>query len=84
SQTLCLGSTANFNVSATGTNLTYQWRIGTVNLVDGGNISGTNTSILTINPTTPLDVAPNYNVLVSGTCPVALTSAHNQFLKHCV
>ncbi|MFM1946887.1 MAG: hypothetical protein RL207_1170 [Bacteroidota bacterium] len=74
SQTLCLGSTANFNVSATGTNLTYQWRIGTVNLVDGGNISGTNTSILTINPTTPLDVAPNYNVLVSGTCPVALSS----------
>ena len=74
SQTVCLGSTANFNVSATGTNISYQWRMGTVNLVEGGNISGTSTSMLTINPTTLLDVASNYNVLVSGTCPVALSS----------
>ena len=73
-QTLCLGSTATFSVSASGSNLSYQWRKGTVNLVDGGNISGTNLSTLTIDPSTLLDVAANYNVIVSGTCPVALTS----------
>lgn len=73
-QTPCMGSSINFNVTATGTSLTYQWRIGTVNLVDGANISGATSTTLSINPTTLLDVAANYNVLVSGTCPMAIAS----------
>jgi gliding motility-associated-like protein len=66
-QASCDGSAVTFSVSATGTNLTYQWRIGDVDLVDGGNISGALTNTLTIDPATILDVATNYNVIVSGT-----------------
>jgi gliding motility-associated-like protein len=67
-QTVCVGSAVSFTVTATGTDLTYQWRIGTVDLVDGGTISGTTTNTLTIDPTSLTDVAIFYNVVVSGTC----------------
>ena len=65
-QTACIGGSASFVVSATGNALTYQWRKGNVNLVNGGNISGVTTPTLTINPVTALDAATNYNVIVSG------------------
>ena len=67
-QTVCSGSSASFNVTATGTTLTYQWRKGIVNMIDGGNISGATTATLTINPATITDAALNYNVIVSGSC----------------
>jgi gliding motility-associated-like protein len=73
-QTVCLGDEASFTVVATGTNLTYQWRIGNVDLVDGGSISGATTATLTIDPTVLLDEALNYNVVVSGACPTSVTS----------
>ncbi len=63
---VCEGNSAIFTVSATGTNLTYQWRKGNVNLINGGNISGVNTNTLTINPTSVFDAFANYNVVVSG------------------
>jgi len=65
-QTACSGSSVSFTVTATGADLAYQWRIGNVNLADGGNISGANTATLTINPASIADVASNYNVIVSG------------------
>jgi len=61
-------SAVSFSVVATGTALTYQWRKGTVNLTNTGNISGVTSSTLTINPTSVSDTAFNYNVLISGTC----------------
>jgi len=73
-QSACNGDSVSFTVSATGTGLTYQWRIGTTNLVDGGNISGATTATLTINPATILDVASNYNVVVTGTFAPSETS----------
>ena len=73
-QTVCLGAAATMSVAATGTGLSYQWRKGNVNLIDGANISGSNTAILSINPTTLADAATNYNVVVSGLCPNAQTS----------
>lgn len=73
-QTVCAGDPASFTVVATGSSLTYQWRKGTVNLVDGGNISGATTATLTINPTLVSDAASNYNVVVSGACPSTATS----------
>ena len=76
SQTLCTGNAAGFSVTATGTGVTYQWRKGTLNLVNGGNISGATSSVLTINPATSTDVSSSYNVIVSGTCSPNDTSVN--------
>jgi hypothetical protein len=73
-QTVCIGSSASFSMTAIGTGLTYQWRKGTVNLINGGNISGANSAELTINPVSNSDVANNYNVVVSGECQTSKTS----------
>ncbi len=67
-ETVCSGTAANFTVVATGTNLVYQWRDGSTNLANAGNISGATSSSLTINPSTAADASSNYNVIVSGTC----------------
>jgi len=73
-QIVCVGDAASFTVVASGSLLTYQWRKGTVDLLDGGNISGATTATLSINPVTVPDAASNYNVVVSGECPIAATS----------
>lgn len=73
-QVVCPSGSATFSVVATGTNLTYQWRKGLVNLVDGGNISGATTDTLVINPVGLTDYAPNYNVVVTGLCLPAVMS----------
>jgi hypothetical protein len=66
-QIACVGSSASFLVTATGTNLTYQWRKGISNLTNGGNISGATSNTLMINPAGTSDGAVNYNVVVTGT-----------------
>jgi len=73
-QTSCAGSSASFSVASTGTGLTYQWRRGTINLINGGNISGATSATLTINPVNISDTASNYNVVVNGTCSSTTTS----------
>ncbi len=60
-QSLCTGSNAVFSVTATGTNLSYQWRKG------GVNITGATNASLTLNGVTTAD-AGNYEVVVTGTC----------------
>ncbi|MEO8428974.1 MAG: LamG-like jellyroll fold domain-containing protein, partial [Verrucomicrobiota bacterium] len=42
------GGTAKLSVTATGANLTYQWRKNGKNLPNGGNVSGATSSTLTI------------------------------------
>jgi len=76
SQIACPSGSANFNVTATGTGLTYQWRKGTVNLTNSGNISGVTSASLTINPASVSDTASNYNVVISGTCSPNTTSTN--------
>jgi len=73
-QTACIGSSVTFTVAASGTGLTYQWRKGLVNLLNGGNISGATTASLIINPVALTDAALNYNVVVSGSCLPNATS----------
>ncbi|MBL7936149.1 MAG: DUF3494 domain-containing protein, partial [Bacteroidia bacterium] len=65
-QIVCRGSSAVFSVEVTGTGLTYQWRKGLVNLIDGGNISGATTATLTINPANVANAGVNYNVVISS------------------
>lgn len=61
-QTACLGGTASFSVSASGSGtLTYQWK------KNGVNITGATASSLTIDPVTATD-AGNYTVAVSSAC----------------
>jgi len=67
-QTACVGDSISFSISASGSGLTYQWRKGNVNLINGGNISGATTAILTINPVSILDASANYNVVIIGAC----------------
>ncbi len=69
-----IGSSASFSVIATGTDLTYQWRIGTSDLSDGGNISGATSATLIINPVNIYDYATDYNVVITGTCAPITTS----------
>ncbi|MCK9220406.1 MAG: ice-binding family protein, partial [Bacteroidales bacterium] len=74
SQTACSGSSVSLSITASGTSLTYQWRKGTVNLIDAGNISGANSATLTFNPVNISDAALNYNVTVVGPSTPAFTS----------
>jgi hypothetical protein len=54
-------------VTATGTNLTYQWR------KDGANIPGATSAVYSI-PAASLDQAGNYDVVITGLCDPAATS----------
>jgi len=49
-QTTCVGNPVSFSITVSGTGLTYQWRKGTVALINGGNISGATSSTLMISP----------------------------------
>ena len=73
-QTVCEGNSVTFSTVASGSNLTYQWRKGSTNITNGGAISGATTANLTINPTAFSDIATDYNVVISGSCPSNDTS----------
>lgn len=76
SVTLCEGSTANFSVTATGTNLAYQWQVST----DGGaNYTAapgnSQSSAYSVASITPAMSNNRYRVLINGTCTPGATSA---------
>lgn len=72
------GTTATFNVVASGNGLIYQWRRNSTNLPNGGNIAGTATDTLVLSAVTKAD-ASNYTVVISNaagsvtSAPVTLT-----------
>jgi hypothetical protein len=61
SQSVCSGSNVTFNVTATGTGITYQWRKA------GVNIAGATASTYTITNVATGD-AGVYDVIVTGSC----------------
>lgn len=69
-QYVCLGDVALFDVTASGTGLTYQWQedsgSGFVILSDGGIYSGTSTSALTLNGTLPGMDGYTYRCVING------------------
>jgi len=83
SQIPCAGSSTSFSVAAAGIGLTYQWRKGTVNLTNGGDILGATSAILTINNVSSSDVAGNYNVVITGACSTVSSTSSNASLALC-
>lgn len=73
--TICNGGNASYSVTATGTNLTYQWQVfgngGWANIANGGIYSNATTSTLNITGAT---TTTSYRCLVSGTCQPAVFS----------
>lgn len=67
-QTVCPGQPASFSVSATGSNLIYQWR------KNGSNISGATGNTYAIPAVTVTDAA-QYDAVVTGACGPAVTVA---------
>lgn len=66
SQTSSVGATATFTVSATGLNpLRYQWQKNGTNLLDGGNIFGSTTNLLTLTRIVAND-AGSYSVTIKN------------------
>jgi len=66
SRTNAVGTTASFSVEAAGgLPLSYHWRRGGTNLVDGGNLSGVTTTNLLIADVQPAD-AGGYTVVVTN------------------
>lgn len=73
-QTVCAGGSASFSVTASGAPpLSYRWRRNTVNLSDGGSISGATTAMLAINPVATGN-AGSYDVVVTDGFGQALAS----------
>jgi subtilisin-like proprotein convertase family protein len=70
----CVGSTANFNVSATGTGVTYQWQLSTDNCATYTNIVGATASTLSLANVTAAQNNNSYRCIVSGTCPTPVNS----------
>jgi len=75
-----IGGSASFTVVDNGQGVGYQWRRGTTNVNDGGNISGSHTSTLQFSPATVADNGTNYNVVITGPCAPDLRSINAALL----
>lgn len=65
-RTIAVGGSASFTVIATGTGpLSYQWKRGSTNVINGAGISGANTATLTLANAQSVH-AGDYTVLVSN------------------
>ena len=71
----CVGNNAVFSVSATGTGLTYQWEFSIDGSAPFTTIAAATASTYTVNSVTLAQNNYRYRVIVSGTCPVPVTSA---------
>lgn len=76
--TVCADENARFSVSATGTKLTYQWKVnegyGFKDIVDEGVYSGARTNMLNISKASGNMNAYQYQCRISGVCEPALLS----------
>ncbi|HEV8113164.1 MAG TPA: choice-of-anchor tandem repeat NxxGxxAF-containing protein [Planctomycetota bacterium] len=70
----CLGASASFSIAASGTPApTYQWQLNGSPLSDGGEISGSTSATLTINPVGQSDLG-SYTCVVTGSCGPVTTA----------
>jgi hypothetical protein len=77
------GQTVAFSMLASSTNfLTYQWRRGGVPLADGGRLSGTATSHMTITSAQTAD-SGIYDVVLSDSCGAVTTASATLAVRTC-
>jgi hypothetical protein len=79
-QTVCSGTLVSLSITATGGSLTFKWYKGATLLSDGGNLSGTATATLTINPSVPADSAIDYHCVVSNGCVIPVISNNAELI----
>lgn len=76
--TVCAGSNHTFNVTASGTSISYQWQedagSGFVNISNGGIYSGATTASLQLTGITAGMNGYLYRCVINGTCPPSATS----------
>jgi hypothetical protein len=72
--TVCPGATATFTVSATGSNLTYQWQVSTDNGANFTNIPGATSATLNIPAVTPAMHGNQYRAVVFSCGPTGIAS----------
>ena len=75
SVTLCAGSGNTFSVTATGTNIVYQWQVSTDGGINYSNIAGAVSSGYLLSPLTVGMNNNRYRCVVSGTCTPAVTTS---------
>ena len=66
-ENMTLGEDITFSIEAEGGNLTYRWRKNEIELVDGGNVTGSATNELTLTNVFAAN-AGNYDCVVTGSC----------------
>lgn len=73
-QIVGMGVTITFSAVVTGVigQLTYQWQTNGVNLTNGGNFIGANSSTLTITNAQPQNSSTNYGVIISYNAGLSL------------
>lgn len=74
--TVCEGAPASFfvDVNAGTVGTTFQWRLGGIDLVDGGTISGATTDTLNISATVALD-GGMYDCVIANGCGMVTSDA---------
>jgi hypothetical protein len=71
-QSVCAGATANFSVTATGTNITYQWQVNTGSGFN--NIPGANANTLAVTNTTAAMSGYQYRAIVQNGCGAVVSN----------
>lgn len=76
----CVGGTYSYTVTATGSNITYQWQEGTnggitwTNITNGGIFSGATTATLTLSGMSTASNNLFYRCIISADCGLNITS----------
>ncbi|TAH27128.1 MAG: hypothetical protein EAZ07_02530 [Cytophagales bacterium] len=73
-KTICEGLATTFEVNATGSGLSYQWRVNGVNISNSGVYSDANTPILQISSGAQSFNGNQYDVVITGLCSNASSS----------
>jgi hypothetical protein len=84
SNAVCQGNNAVFSVTATGTNLSYQWYNNGVALTNSAHITGATTNQLTIVAATQADESNHYYCIISntGSCSPAISTIHSTLVMN--